>query len=144
MPKVALEIRIPQLTIDKRSGIPLYQQLYEALRSVILQGSLRPGQRLPAARRLAEDLKLSRNIVGKAFEQLTIEGYLKSAVGSGTYVNDNLPDSFIQPTQLQAEPSPLIENTKTSEEFFVRITLEIPTASQVRKIAPVLFGLFIS
>ena len=73
--------------------MPLHRQLYEAMRRALLDGKLAAGDRLPSSRELTQDLKLSRNTVVAALGQLTVEGYLVSRVGSGTYVNDTLPRS---------------------------------------------------
>ncbi len=72
-------------------SMPLHRQLYEALRRAILDGKLVAGDRLPSSRELTQDLKLSRNTVVAALNQLAVEGYLVSHVGSGTYVHDNVP-----------------------------------------------------
>ena len=77
--------------LTKRDDMPLHRQLYEALRRAMLDGKLGAGERLPSSRELTTDLKLSRNTVVSALNQLSVEGYLVSRVGSGTYVNDNLP-----------------------------------------------------
>jgi GntR family transcriptional regulator / MocR family aminotransferase len=71
----------------------LHRRLYEALRRALLDGHVGAGDRLPSSRDLAEDLKLSRNTVVSAINQLTVEGYLLSQVGSGTYASDNLPQA---------------------------------------------------
>ena len=71
--------------------LPLNRQLYEALRRAMLDGKLSAGERLPSSRDLAQDLGLSRNTVMTAISQLTVEGYLTSQVGSGTFVADSVP-----------------------------------------------------
>ena len=71
--------------------LPLHRKLYESLRRAILQGHLAMGERLPSSRELAQDLALSRNTVIAALCQLSAEGYLASRIGSGTYVNEQLP-----------------------------------------------------
>lgn len=76
-------------------GTPLYRWLYEALRSAILTGHLRPGARLPATRDLAVQYGLSRPTIVTAFEQLHSEGYVEGKVGSGTYVSQTLPDELL-------------------------------------------------
>ena len=88
------EFLLSELTRLGSSGLlPLHRQLYEALRKVILDGHLVAGERLPSSRDLAQDLCLSRNTVISALNQLTVEGYLTSRVGSGTYVSDSVPKS---------------------------------------------------
>ncbi len=71
--------------------LPLHRQLYEALRRTILDGKLPSGERLPSSRELTHDLKLSRNTVLAALNQLAVEGYLSSRVGSGTFVSHTVP-----------------------------------------------------
>jgi GntR family transcriptional regulator/MocR family aminotransferase len=68
---------------------PLYRRLYQALREAILAGRLH--HRLPASRRLAADLGISRNTVAAAYEQLMAEGYLTTRVGAGTFVAVDFP-----------------------------------------------------
>lgn len=77
--------------LAKKDNMPLHRQLYEALRRAMLDGKLAAGERLPSSRELTTDLQLSRNTVVSALNQLGVEGYLVSRVGSGTFVNDNLP-----------------------------------------------------
>ncbi len=77
--------------LSANADLPLHRQLYEALRRSMLDGKLASGDRLPSSRELATDLDLSRNTVVAALNQLTVEGYLSSHIGSGTYVNDNVP-----------------------------------------------------
>ena len=79
--------------LRQQDKLPLHRQLYEALRRAILDGKLGAGDRLPSSRDLTQDLKLSRNTVVAALTQLTVEGYLVSHVGSGTFVKDSVPKS---------------------------------------------------
>jgi GntR family transcriptional regulator/MocR family aminotransferase len=60
----------------------IYRQLLEA----VLDGRLRPGERLPPSRELARQLDVSRNTVGAAYERLRAEGFLIGRVGAGTFV----------------------------------------------------------
>lgn len=82
---------IPLIRLARNTRTPLHRQLVEGLRSAILRGELVPGERLPSTRSLASDLGVSRSTVVAAFEQLNVEGYLESRVGSGTRVPRDLP-----------------------------------------------------
>ena len=73
------------IVLDRRRG--LSQQLYQTLRARVLDGRLSSGTRLPATRDLASVLKLSRNSVVRAYDQLYAEGFIESRVGDGTYVS---------------------------------------------------------
>lgn len=77
--------------LGAQDALPLHRQLYEAMRRAMLDGKLGAGERLPSSRDLSQDLGLSRNTVVAAINQLGVEGYLVSRVGSGTYVNENVP-----------------------------------------------------
>lgn len=79
--------------LSQDTKLPLHRQLYEALRRAILEDNLSAGDRLPSSRELSQNLGLSRNTVVAALGQLTVEGYLVSRVGSGTFVNNNVPRS---------------------------------------------------
>ncbi|MBJ7314008.1 PLP-dependent aminotransferase family protein [Rugamonas sp. CCM 8940] len=68
--------------------LPQQRRLYEAAKAAIHQQQLGAGNKLPSSRDLARDLGIARNTVIAAFEQLAAEGYVTSALGSGTYVAD--------------------------------------------------------
>lgn len=89
--------------LASQDALPLHRQLYEALRRALLDGKLGAGERLPSSRDLAQDLDLSRNTVVAAINQLSVEGYLVSQVGSGTYVNDSVPRAAPRPAARTAQ-----------------------------------------
>ncbi|MBQ8215354.1 MAG: PLP-dependent aminotransferase family protein [Clostridia bacterium] len=79
------------LTLDPKSKTPLYIQLYDGIKQMILEGSLRENQRLPSKRSLSSHLKISVLTVENAYGQLVDEGYLRSKAGSGYFVEHLLP-----------------------------------------------------
>ena len=85
------------LLVERSSAVPIYRQIYEGVRRAILDGLLRPGQRVPSTRALAADLGVSRLPVLAAYDQLLHERYLEGRVGSGTFVSAELPDDLLQP-----------------------------------------------
>src|SRR5579863_4703155 len=88
------------------ANTPAYRWLYATLRAEILDGRLRAGARLPATRDLADQYGLSRGTIVSAFEQLKSEGYLQGSVGSGTYVNQVLPDQLLHVGRHAVAPPP--------------------------------------
>src|SRR5215467_5740391 len=60
--------------------------VYRAIRAAILQGTLGTSQRLPSTRQAAEDYGVSRGLMEEVYDQLVEEGFLKRAVGRGTFV----------------------------------------------------------
>jgi GntR family transcriptional regulator / MocR family aminotransferase len=80
--------------------VPIFRQVYDGLRRAILDGRLRPGQRIPSTRGLASDLGVSRLPVLNAYEQLLHEGYLVGRTGSGTFVSRSIPDHLLCPPSI--------------------------------------------
>src|SRR5262249_28240189 len=84
------------LSVDRRARVPLHEQLSDALRRAIVDGTLGARQRLPSTRTLALELGVSRFTVLTAYEGLTDEGYLTGLRGSGTFVSPTLPESMLR------------------------------------------------
>lgn len=76
------------VSLDGRGD--LTARLYRQLLDAILDGRLRPGERLPPTRELARRLEVSRSTVSTAYERLTAEGFLTGRVGDGTFVGATL------------------------------------------------------
>src|SRR3982751_28192 len=87
---------LPHVPIDRSAKAPLHRQVYDGLRKAILDGMLRPGQRVPSTRALAAELEISRLPVLTAYEQLLHEGYVEGRSGSGTFVCAAPPDSMLR------------------------------------------------
>jgi GntR family transcriptional regulator len=71
------------------SGVPVYLQLMEQVKHAIETGALRPGEQLPATRKVAEDLVMNPNTVAKAYRELEHEGVIELRKGLGAFVADN-------------------------------------------------------
>jgi len=84
----------PPIVLDRGSRVTLQRQMHDAIRQMVLRGGLRPGDRLPASRELAEMLDVSRVTVSLTYDQLTAEGYLHARRGSGTFVSSQIPDAL--------------------------------------------------
>lgn len=73
------------VSLDGHRG-DLAARIYRQLLDAVLDGRLRPGERLPPTRELARRLDVSRNTVAAAYERLTAEGFVVGHVGAGTFV----------------------------------------------------------
>lgn len=104
MKRVASGI-IPIISVDRKVPKALHRQIYDAYRAAIVDGRLRPGQRIPSTRLLASEISVSRFPVLNAYAQLLAEGYFESRVGAGTVVSGSLPDQLTssQPTDTPQE-----------------------------------------
>lgn len=79
----------PQM-LDRKSGLPLNEQICRFIRSEIYAGNLRPGVRLPASRVLAGELGVSRTTIRNAYDQLDSEGVIETRTGSGVFVSTEI------------------------------------------------------
>jgi len=76
----------PLIEIERDSSLPPFLQIARSLAADIQRGRLRPGDRLPGSRPLAEKLQVHRNTVIAALGELATEGWIESAPGRGTFV----------------------------------------------------------
>lgn len=74
------------LRIDLRSSTPVYRQIVDGLRILLVNGQLHPGEQLPPVRRLALDLGVHFNTVAEAYRTLEAEGWLEIGRRSGARV----------------------------------------------------------
>lgn len=81
------------IDIDRDVPTPLPDQLVSEIRRLIAAGAIRPGEPVPASRRLATYLSVSRGTVETAYAQLVVEGFLITAERSATRVNPELPST---------------------------------------------------
>jgi GntR family transcriptional repressor for pyruvate dehydrogenase complex len=91
-----------QPIIQKRTA----ESVVERFRLLILDGVLRPGDRLPAERQLALDLDVSRPILRDALAQLEADGLIVARHGEGTFIADLIGDVFSAPSPELLRASP--------------------------------------
>jgi GntR family transcriptional regulator len=72
--------------IDFKSGKSPYQQLVDQVRYAAASGAVRAGEALPSVRQLAEELRVNRNTVAKAYAELESQGVIESLPGKGCFL----------------------------------------------------------
>lgn len=82
-------------SIEQKSSISLQDQLFLQLRRLIVNGQISRGVRLPASRSMAQEMGISRNTVTLVYDRLQAEGYVRRETGSGTFVEDRLPEDLL-------------------------------------------------
>ncbi len=80
------------LTIDTKSGVPVYRQIIQWVEYNMSIGKFKPGEKLPTVRQLAVDLKINPNTVAKAYNELEIRGFVNTQVGFGTFISEKKID----------------------------------------------------
>jgi GntR family transcriptional regulator len=77
--------------IDFKSGKPVYLQLVDQVRYAAASGVLQAGEALPSIRPLAEELRVNRNTIAKAYTELETLGVIESQPGKGSFVKAAAP-----------------------------------------------------
>ena len=75
------------IALDYRDSRPLYQQVKDSLRRMMLTGLLAPEEKLPSVRSLATQLAINPNTIQRAYAELEAEGYIYSVTGKGSFVS---------------------------------------------------------
>ena len=78
-----------QLQINFKSGMPVYLQIVDQIKAAAASGALKPGEALPSIRPLAEELRLNRNTVAKAYSELESLGVIETQPGKGSFLKEN-------------------------------------------------------
>lgn len=72
--------------VDFHSHVPIYQQIKDNIKSLILRGKLKPGEFIPSIRSLAQDIGVNLNTVARAYKELEAEGVIRAERGEGYVV----------------------------------------------------------
>lgn len=75
------------LHLDYRDARPIYEQVRDGLRKLMVTGVMQEGEKLPSVRALAATLAINPNTIQKAYEALEAEGYVYSVAGKGSFVS---------------------------------------------------------
>ena len=110
------------IRLDGRKKLPLFRQLYNELRTAILDGRLAASTRLPSSRDLGDQLNVSRTTVVSAIDRLIGEGYLVAEVGRGTFVSKDIPSEhpFIHTSPPRSSTTASRKKTPSLPQFSQR------------------------
>ena len=75
------------ISLNYRDARPIYEQVHDGLRKLIVTGALLPDEKLPSVRALATQLAINPNTIQRAYAELECEGYTYSIPGKGSFVS---------------------------------------------------------
>lgn len=76
------------IQLNYREAKPIYEQIQDGLRRLVISNSFLPNEKLPSVRELSAKLAINPNTIQKAYHELETEGYIYTISGKGTYVAD--------------------------------------------------------
>lgn len=77
------------VTVDSRSGVPIYQQVIDQIKRSVALGTLVPGEQLPTVKALALTLTVNPNTIARAYRDLEREQIIETSPGRGSFVRGN-------------------------------------------------------
>src|SRR6266404_2009021 len=77
------------LQINFKSGMPIYLQVVDQIKAAAASGALQTGEALPSIRPLAEELRVNRNTIAKAYSELESLGVVETQPGRGCFLREN-------------------------------------------------------
>ena len=101
------------IVLDYRDSRPLYQQVKDSLRRMMLTGLLEPDEKLPSVRSLATQLAINPNTIQRAYAGLEAEGYIYSVAGRGSFVSAGDGEHLRRIAELTGRLVPLLEELKS-------------------------------
>ncbi len=116
------------ISLNYRDPRPIYEQLEEKLRRMILSGAIREGEKLPSVRELAGQLAINPNTIQRAYRELEQAGFLYSVPGKGSFagklsgvdesrrraLKEKLVNTWTELLQLGEDPETLLSLLKLS------------------------------
>lgn len=73
------------ISLNYRDSRPIYEQIKDGLRKLVISGTLQPDEKLPSVRELASSLAINPNTIQRAYKDLESEGYIYSIQGKGSF-----------------------------------------------------------
>ena len=124
------------IQLNFKSGKPVYLQVVDQVKAAAASGALRPGEPLPSIRPLAEQLRVNRNTVAKAYTELEGQGVIETIAGRGCFLKENhspfrkdirlkmvaeeVDAAIVQAHHLRVEDKDFLDLVKERLEVFVQ------------------------
>lgn len=97
-----------EIIISSNTNKPIYEQITEQIKAMVLNGELQHGEPIPSMRALAKSLHISVITVQRAYEDLQRDGFIETTVGKGSFISANSKE-FYQEEQQKAVEEHLVQ-----------------------------------
>ena len=98
--------------LDYRDSRPIYEQVKDSLRRLMVTGVLAPGDKLPSVRSMASQLSINPNTIQRAYAELESEGYVVSVTGKGSFVAEGDTQNAARKAELTRKLKPVLEELR--------------------------------
>jgi GntR family transcriptional regulator len=87
--------------VDFKLGKPVYLQIVDQVKAAAASGALQPGDSLPSIRPVAEQLRVNRNTIAKAYNELEKQGVIETVVGKGCFLKNHQSSPLTKDARLE-------------------------------------------
>lgn len=101
------------LSLNYRDARPIYEQVKDGLRHLVVTGAIQAGDKLPSVRALASSLAINPNTIQRAYSELEAEGYIYSVAGKGSFAASGGDEQQRRIRELTEQLTPVLEELKT-------------------------------
>jgi GntR family transcriptional regulator len=135
-----------RLQLSFKTGKPVYLQIVDQVKAAVASGAIHAGEALPSIRPLAEDLRVNRNTIAKAYTELESQGVIESHPGKGSFIRTNgspyrkdvrmklvaqaVDDAVVQAHHLQIAKDDFLELTEERFDAFQQQRDRAPKATK--------------
>ncbi len=92
-----------EVFINNHASKPIYEQISDQIKALIMGGELRAGEAIPSIRAMAKSLHISILTVQKAYDQLQADGFIETTAGKGCFVSAQNQDFYLEEQQKKIE-----------------------------------------
>lgn len=107
------------LQLNYRDAKPIYEQIKDGIRKLLLSNAIEPDEKLPSVRELASSLAINPNTISRAYRELETEGYVYSKQGKGTFASSPILIKQMRQQELLVKFDDVV-----SELFILSVTRE--------------------
>ena len=115
------------ISLNYRDSRPIYEQIKDGLRKLIVTGAIGTNERLPSVRALATQLSINPNTIQRAYNELEGEGYIYSVPGKGSFAAENADTNAVRKKDLFAKVRELLAELRylgVSQEELIALVKE--------------------
>ena len=127
------------ITLNYRDSRPIYEQIREGLKHLIVTGAMEAEERLPSVRTLATQLSINPNTIQRAYAELEREGYCYSVPGKGSFVSERVETDGKRRRELKDRLRALAAELKflgVAESELVELIRSVPERTDEKEDTP--------
>ena len=112
------------ISLNYRDSRPIYEQIKDGLRKLIVTGAMKPDEKLPSVRALAQQLSINPNTIQRAYNELESEGYIYSVPGKGSFASGDSGAEEARKQELMGQVREMVTELKylgVSEESLLTL-----------------------